>query len=162
MKPRLLFVLLLTATSLLAHHKTADYYDVTRPLTLKGVVKEFVRANPHSFILLDVKSPAGSVATWAVEGDGPNNLIAAGWDLKASGWNKNMAMPTETVSVTAYPAKPGVNLASTLVIDEANMGPALLTTMKRVAEIQKAGHLVHGADVTLADGRKLLFGEAGR
>src|SRR5690242_9980701 len=111
MKSRLLLVLLLVATTLFAHHNTADYYDVTKPVTLKGVVKEFVRANPHSFLVLDVKNSAGIAETWAVEGDGPNNLIATGWDLNASGWRTNMAMPGETVSATAFPAKPGVNLA---------------------------------------------------
>jgi hypothetical protein len=162
MKPKFLFVFLLTATSLLSHHKTADYYDTTRPVTLKGIVREFVRANPHSFILLDVKNPDGTAETWAVEGDGPNNLVATGWDLRASGWSTNMAMPSETIGVTAFPARPGVNLAATLTIDEAKMPPALVTAMKQVATIQKAGRLVHGIDVTLADGRKLLFGEAGR
>jgi hypothetical protein len=136
---------------------------VTRPVTLKGVVREFIRANPHSFIVLDVKSPAGVVEGWAVEGDGPNNLIAAGWDLRSSGWDsKNMLQAGDTISLTAWPAKAGVKLADTLVIDEARMSAALLASMKRVAEIQRSGRLVHGIDVTLPDGRKLLFGEAGR
>src|SRR5207245_1428965 len=102
------FGVLLAATSSFAHHKIADYYDVTKPVTLKGIVGDFIRANPHSFILLDVKSASGNTETWAVEGDGPNNLIAAGWDLRSSGWDlKGMLRPGDAISVTAFPAKAG-------------------------------------------------------
>jgi hypothetical protein len=157
------FCVLLEATLCFAHHKIAEYYDLTKPIVLNGTVKEFIRANPHSFILLDVKNPAGNIETWAVEGDGPNNLIAAGWDLTSSGWDlKNMLRPGDTISVTAFPEKAGARLGDTVVIDEKRMQPPLLAAMKRVAERQQAGRMVHGTDVTLSDGRKLLFGEAGR
>ena len=162
MKSKLLVVLLLMSTSLVAHHKTADYYDVTKPVILKGVVKEFIRANPHSFILIEVKNSKGVGETWAVEGDGPNNLIAAGWDLRASGWDAKTVKTGDTISLAAFPGKAGGNLGATIVIDESRMSPELVAGMRRVADAQREGRLVHGTDVTLPDGRKLLFGEAGR
>ena len=159
--PKLLFALLLATATLAAHHRTADYYDVTKPITLKGVVQKFIWANPHSFILLDVGNDRGVTETWAAEGDGPNNLDA-GWDLRASGWQRTTLQPGYAISMTALPARTAVKLAGTIVIDEARMAPEVVAGMKKVAEAERAGRLVHGTDVTLPDGRKLLFGEAGR
>ena len=159
--PKLFFALLFVTATLAAHHRTADYYDVTKPITLKGVVQKFIWANPHSFILIEVKNDKGVIETWAAEGDGPNN-VDVGWDLRASGWQRSTVLPGDAISMTALPARPGVKLAGTIVIDEARMIPEILAGMKKVAEAERAGRLVHGTDVTLPNGRKLLFGEAGR
>ena len=99
---------------------------------------------------------------WAIEGDGNNNLFSAGWDLKSSGWDSRiMLRPGDSISVTALPAKAGAQLANTLVMN-FEMSQSMLQSMLRVKERQQAGRLMHGLDVTLADGRKLLFGESGR
>jgi hypothetical protein len=75
--PRL-FVALLIASALLAHHSTADY-DLTRPATAAGVVTRFEWANPHSHIYLDVTAPDGVVEQWIVEIDSPRGLERLGW-----------------------------------------------------------------------------------
>jgi hypothetical protein len=145
--------LYLAAVSFGAHHEPDEVYDFTKPFTLKGVVTEFIRANPHAFILIDVKAGNGATQTWAVEGDAPNSLTAGGW-------NPSTLKRGDTISITVFPAKPGVRPSSKLVIPTSP--PALVALLKRVAEQQNAHYGVHGAEVTLSGGRKLLFGHRGR
>lgn len=61
-----------------AHHSFAAEYDGTAVITLKGVITKVERINPHGWIYVDVKSPNGSVANWAVETGAPNALAKAG------------------------------------------------------------------------------------
>ena len=139
------------AVQLAAHHGAENFYDITKPFTLKGVVNDFVRVNPHAFILIDVKDAKGEVQTWAVEGLPPNALIRGGWNPLA-------LKKGEAISVTVFPPKPGVNLAGTLVIPKA--APEVVAQMEKVAEREKQQFLVHGTEVTFADGSKRLFGHA--
>ena len=46
-------------------------------------------SNPHSWLYLEVKTEAGEVQEWAVEGAAPNALLRRGW-------NRN-SLPTGTV-----------------------------------------------------------------
>jgi hypothetical protein len=66
----------------IAHHG-AQGYDLTRRISLKGTVSQFVWANPHCQIYLDVKDDKGKVVSWAVELNNPGNLIRLGWTHKA-------------------------------------------------------------------------------
>lgn len=61
----------------LAHHSGA-MFDVTREVTLTGVVREFQYTNPHSWLLVDVKNEDGTVSTWGFEAEGPSTLLRAG------------------------------------------------------------------------------------
>ncbi len=66
-----------------AAHHGAQGYDLTRRISLKGTVSDFVWANPHCQIYLDVKDDKGKVVSWAVELNNPGNLIRLGWNYKA-------------------------------------------------------------------------------
>ena len=60
-----------------AHH-SATMFDNKKIVTMRGVVKEFQLTNPHSWLLVDVKNPDGTVTTWGFEAEGPNTLMQAG------------------------------------------------------------------------------------
>ena len=82
MKTLLNAVLCLLACGALlpAHHGTSNYENTTKTITLSGVVTEFVWANPHAWLYVDVVD-AGTkkVTNWAVELNSPNALMRAGW-----------------------------------------------------------------------------------
>ena len=75
--PRL-FVVLLIASALLAHHSTAEF-DLTRPASATGVVTRFEWANPHSHIYLNAVSQDGAVEHWVIDLDAPRGLERFGW-----------------------------------------------------------------------------------
>jgi hypothetical protein len=66
-----------TAPIALAHHSGA-MFDSTRSVTLQGTVKAFQWTNPHCFIQLLVKGPAGQ-KEWSVELGSPGQLYRNGW-----------------------------------------------------------------------------------
>ena len=78
----------IAAAPLLAHHGTSNYATTAQTITLTGSVTEFVWANPHVYLLFDVKDDSGMVVHWAGEMNSPGVLKAAGWTkntLKAGG-----------------------------------------------------------------------------
>jgi hypothetical protein len=81
----------------LAHHGNAAY-DLENPITLRGVVSEFVWSNPHVQIYFDVKDDKGKVVHWASETVSPGLLSRAGW-------TKTELKPGDEITITLGPAK---------------------------------------------------------
>ena len=77
---RITFAALLAAAALaaapasLAAHHSGVMFDEKKEVTLEGVVKEFQYTNPHSWLLVDVKNPDGTLTTWGFEAEGPSTL----------------------------------------------------------------------------------------
>src|SRR5438093_10402147 len=70
------------AGSVFAHHSFA-MFDQEQPIELVGTVKEFKFTSPHTFILLQVKGPAGAAdVVWNLEGGSPSQLTRDGWNSK--------------------------------------------------------------------------------
>jgi DNA/RNA endonuclease YhcR with UshA esterase domain len=82
-----------------AHHGSS-VYDMSKPTTVKGIVKEFDFMNPHSAIHLEVKDDKGNVEEWLVEGDSPNNL-------SRNGWTRDSIKAGEEVTIVGNRAKDG-------------------------------------------------------
>ncbi len=83
----------------LAHHSTG-MFDRTKTLHLEGTVKEFQWTNPHSWIQLNVTTPAGVVEEWSIEGNSPNQLIRLGW-------KPTILKPGDPVTIIVYPMRDG-------------------------------------------------------
>jgi hypothetical protein len=98
----LLLGLLIAPQTVSAHHGLAAY-DMSKAVTIKGSVTEFLFANPHSAIYLDVKGDNGNVEKWMVEADSPNNLARAGW-------TRNSIKPGDQIAVVGNRAKDGSKL----------------------------------------------------
>ena len=64
--------------SLLAHHAFSAEFDANAPVTLRGPVTKVEWINPHAWIHLEVKTPAGKPEIWMVEGGTPNTLQRVG------------------------------------------------------------------------------------
>jgi uncharacterized protein DUF6152 len=96
---------LMLAVPVFAHHSFAAQYDRDRPVTLVGPVTKIDWINPHARFFVDVKDANGKVVNWEVE-------LAAPAMLMRRGWTRNSLKLGESVTVSAYLAKDGSNLAN--------------------------------------------------
>ena len=83
-----------------APHHSNVAYEVTKVITITGVVKSFEWVNPHTWLTVTVSDGKGGTVDWACEGRAPGILLRAGWtraSLKIG----------ETVTVDMSPAKDG-------------------------------------------------------
>ena len=94
-----LTALLLNASPALSHHSNVAF-EVTKVITVTGVVKEFRWVNPHTWLILTADGPNGRKVEWAAEGRAPGVLLRAGW-------TRNSLKPGETVTIDMSPAKDG-------------------------------------------------------
>ena len=92
-----LFVSLGLSVPLFAHHGAASY-DTTNTITLTGTATEYVWANPHVLLKLDVKDDSGNVTHWVVEAWNPVTQ-------SSRGWTKATFKPGDEVTVEVSPAK---------------------------------------------------------
>ena len=88
-----------TALPLVAHHGNA-VYDDTKTIILKGTVTQWVWANPHCILHLDVIDDSGQVVSWIVETENPTSMFNIGW-------SKTSFKPGDQVTVTALQVKNG-------------------------------------------------------
>jgi hypothetical protein len=73
--------LLAAPVALLAHHGAA-IYDESKAVVVKGVVTDWVWANPHCLLEFDVKDDKGNMVHWTAEASNPPDMIARGWSRK--------------------------------------------------------------------------------
>ena len=92
-------VALLVATPALPHHSNVAF-EVTKIITLTGVVTEFRWVNPHTWIGLSVDDGKGAKTVWALEGRAPGVLARAGW-------SRSSMKVGDTVTIDFSPAKDG-------------------------------------------------------
>ena len=132
------FVALVSAGSLLAHHSLTNY-DTTKAIRVKGTIVQFQQINPHSFLFLDQKGTDGQTHRWAVEG--PSIL-----QLNRSGFAKDVLKPGDVVEVCGYVPKEAViwQIASA---DTGTNSPA--------------GRLINAEVLVMPDGKQQSWGDYG-
>ena len=85
------------------HHSFA-VFDLTKKVTVKGVVKELQWTNPHVWLYLDVPSAdGGAPVRWGVEFTSVNHLTRLGM-------TRNTVKPGDAIEITVNPyadATPG-------------------------------------------------------
>lgn len=97
----LILALVLTLTSAsLAHHSVSGQFDVSKNLTLTGVISKVEWINPHIYLHLDVKETDGTVTTWALASLPTAMMRRAGLTREAV-----QGKPGEMVTVAANPAR---------------------------------------------------------
>lgn len=82
-----------------AHHSFSPM-DLTRTVTLEGVIATFQWTNPHTWIEIDVTNENGEVEHWSIEANSPNQLTRQGWH------NTDLA-PGDRVTLVINPLKSG-------------------------------------------------------
>jgi hypothetical protein len=104
-KPASLFASLFIGVLLLcgtisAHHGSRVSYDLSKTVTVTGLITQYVWANPHVYFLLDVKDEQGNIVSWGGETYAP--VIMA-----RNGWTRASLKPGDKVTMTVYPSKVG-------------------------------------------------------
>jgi hypothetical protein len=90
---------LLVPAAVSAHHSFA-MFDMSKTLTMKGVVKELQWTNPHVWLDLLVVNPAGTPEVWGFEGQPTNAMMR-------HGWTRNSVKSGDKVTVTVHPLRNG-------------------------------------------------------
>src|SRR3984885_15811418 len=97
----------------LAHHSFGSEFDMSKPVTLEGVVTRVDWENPHVHYYVDVAQPDGTVVNWACETGGPNRLVKRGW-------TRDSLKPGDKVVVHGFPAKDASHAADGRKVTLAN------------------------------------------
>ena len=95
-------IVVTAAATLLAHHSVPGQFDVSKPMTLKGVISKIDWINPHIYVHLDVKEPDGTTNTWALA-TLPTAMMRRAGITKDSLQGKS----GEEVTINAVPARDG-------------------------------------------------------
>jgi hypothetical protein len=98
----LLAVAMLGMAPLSAHHSVAGQFDLSKQVTLKGVISKVDWVNPHIYLHLDVKGDDGQVVTWSL------GTVPTAMARRAGLTRESIAGHTgETVTIEANPARDG-------------------------------------------------------
>ena len=81
------------AIPLTAHHSWPVSYD--HLVTVKGTVLEFVWANPHPMMTLEVQTDAGRTEKWQIGGPA---IIR----MESNGWTKTTVRPGDVITGIGY------------------------------------------------------------
>ena len=110
MKTYLIMASLMTACLLMlsapgiAHHGTGISYDLSKLVSVKGVVVKYAWSNPHSQLYFDVKDDKGNIEHWSAEMNAPTNLERAGFTRK---YMFDIFQPGAEVTVSGFRSKSG-------------------------------------------------------
>jgi tRNA(Ile2) C34 agmatinyltransferase TiaS len=96
----------------LAHHGGAQY-DAQHPVTVTGVVTEYIFTNPHVQVHFDVTDENGKVDKWIAETASPQRLFSFGWNAKT-------LKPGDKITVTGAQLKDGQKIMSIIKLTGGN------------------------------------------
>jgi hypothetical protein len=85
-----------------AHHSVPGQFDMSKPMTLKGVISKVDWINPHIYVHLDVKEADGATTTWALATLPTAMMRRAGLTRETL-----QGKPAEEVTINAIPARDG-------------------------------------------------------
>jgi Family of unknown function (DUF6152) len=91
-------LLVVAGVPALAHHSFAAAYDMTKPITIEGVIDEVRLTNPHSWFVVDVKDADGKVTQWKFEAGTPSGMLR-------NGFKKDVIKHGAEVTITGFHAK---------------------------------------------------------
>ena len=95
---------------LAAHHSFSAEFDGDQPITLTGTVVQFEFMNPHSWIHMDVPDENGNLVRWKIETGSTNALFRRGW-------RKDSLRAGDKITVNAFRAKDGSNIANARTVN---------------------------------------------
>jgi len=124
----------------MAHHSEALYFDMTKAITLEGLILRVQWINPHSLIFLQSKNEKGELETWTIQGAG-GVVVARKPELKerlkAGIW----------VAARVFPPRNALYLDDTQTV--------LLT---RPDDPKTSSRIVGGGQIRFSNGDVLAFG----
>jgi hypothetical protein len=126
----------------------AQNYDTSKPFTFEGLLWGQATLRPPAPVYLLIKNAGstGKSEEWAVEGDAIDKM-------RLAGYSDDIVRAGAVITVRGFRAKPGARVADT--IPGVRRG-----ALERVVDLAKAGRIMYGTQITLADGKKVPFGSA--
>jgi hypothetical protein len=109
--------ILLCGTPMYGHHAFSAF-DMSKTITLTGVVKEFQWINPHSWIQMIIASASENAVEWSIEMSSPSGLVRQGWKPKT-------LKPGDKITLTIHPlrdGRSGGSFVSGILADGTRMG----------------------------------------
>ena len=97
---RVTFGLLMVSAPLYGHH-AMSLFDQKRVVSVTGKVTEFVWANPHATMEMDVADQKGNADKWLIEFGPPAQL------KRDNGLGPDSFRPGDTVTIAGHPYKDG-------------------------------------------------------
>jgi hypothetical protein len=94
-------------------HHSGAMFDAGKEQTISGVVREFNWTNPHSSFKVEVTDASGKSEIWAVEMNGPQNLMH-------DGWKRSTLKNGDKITAVVHPlrdGKPGGSYVSVTLAD---------------------------------------------
>ena len=124
----------------------AENYDTSKPFTAEGVLYGQATLRPPAsvYLLIKKEDSTGKSEEWAVEGDSIDRM-------RVAGYSDDIVKMGAFISVRGFRAKAGANVVRTIA------GPRR-GALERVMDLAKAGRIMYGTEITLADGKKVPFG----
>lgn len=116
-------VSLASTDAAMSHHSFSAEFDVGKPVTLVGTVKDFEWTNPHAWLHLEVTDAGGKVQEWAVEFLGVNSLVR-------TGLSPNKVKAGDKLTVTGFGARNGSNTANGSSVTRTDTGETLYTSAR--------------------------------
>jgi hypothetical protein len=105
--------LALAAMPLAAHHSMRGEYDLSKVITIQGVVTKREWMNPHARFYLEVTDAIGSAVIWELELGSPNGLMR-------QGWGKDTIKSGDRITADVSLAKNGAHIACVRVVTLAD------------------------------------------
>ena len=93
-------LLLMAASSAVAHHAFNAEFDANKPVKFKGTITKMQWVNPHAWIYVNVKKADGTIEEWMIETGTPNTLLRRGF-------TKQSLLPGTEITVDGYQSKDG-------------------------------------------------------
>jgi len=100
--------LLLAGSAVFAHHGSAAL-DMSKEVTFKGTITNWLWANPHCIMYFDVTDDQGKVAHWVSETSPPIGMVQLGW-------HKNSLRPGDEVTIVLHVARSGATVGRTIYV----------------------------------------------
>ena len=124
----------------------AQNYDTSKPFTFEGALYGQATLRPPApvYLIIAKEDGRGKREEWAVEGDAIDQM-------RKAGYSDDLVRVGASVTVRGFRAKPGAKIA----IPGAQRG-----ALERVMDLAKAGRIMYGTQIILADGKKVPFGSA--
>ena len=118
-----LFLSVVSAATLAAHHDVEAKFDSKKEVTVTGIVAQVLWANPHAAFVIDVREAGGKVVTWQVE-------VAPPHLLSNIGVTRDTVAVSSSVTVKMWPARDGSHTATGRMLTlpngkQLNVGDAL-------------------------------------
>ena len=88
-------------------------YDMTNPVTVKGVVERLEWTNPHAHLYVNVRDNKGNVEEWINEMDRPEFL-------RKNGWTSSTVKAGDIIACTGGAAKSGARTMRCTTVELSN------------------------------------------